>query len=105
MSAMNGPNKSSTGRKLHRANTRVTRCHFIRLPRAGTKCPITGLSRTGIFLLIKSGAVKSVVLRNPGARRGARLVDYDSLIGYLRRLENEQNSLEPSADPQRKEAG
>jgi len=66
------------------------RPEFLRLPRTGTKCPITGLSRTGMFVLIKSGLVKSVVLRRREKGRGTRLVNYASLLDYLHGLEVEQ---------------
>jgi hypothetical protein len=74
------------------ADTPLARPEFLRLPRAGNKCPITGLSRTTMYALCKSGVVKSVVLRRPGASRGARLIDYESLVGYLHHLEAEQNT-------------
>ena len=94
MSTMNERERSSTRAAAQNpvcADAPLTRPEFLRLPRAGSKCPITGLSRTGIFLLIKAGVVKSVVLLRPGARRGTRLVNHNSLVGYLRRLEAEQN--------------
>jgi hypothetical protein len=77
-----------------RVDTPLVRPNFLRLPRAGSKCPITGLSRTAMYALCKSGAVKSVVLRQLGARRGTRLVSYESLVGYLHHLEAEQNTNE-----------
>ena len=65
---------------------------YIRLPRSGSKCSVSGLPRTSLFKLIKDGAVRSLVIRRAGASRGTRLVSYESLVGYLRRLEKEQNS-------------
>lgn len=65
---------------------------YIRLPRAGAKCCVSGLSRTTLFALIKAGAVRSVVVSRAGTIRGARLVNYNSLLAYLRRLEKEQNA-------------
>lgn len=94
MSTMNKQKRSFTGAAAQnpvRADAPLTRPEFLRLPRAGTKCPITGLSRTGMFLLLKSGVVKSVVLRRPGASRGCRLVSYPSLVEFLRGLDAEQN--------------
>lgn len=74
------------------AASHLYRPKYLRLPRTGSKCPVSGLSRTAIFMLIKAGAVRSVVIRRAGASRGTRLVSYESLVGYLRRLEKEQNS-------------
>jgi len=63
---------------------------FIRLPKPGTRCPITGLSRSGLNNLILPTAangykpfVRSVSIRPRGAVRGTRLVVFDSLIRYL----------------------
>ena len=63
---------------------------FIRLPLPGKRCAYTGLSRTTLNeLTIDSEAngysapVKSHVLRKRGAVRGIRLINFDSLMGYL----------------------
>jgi len=63
---------------------------FIRLPRSGARCPITGLSRTGLNQLVLpcqanglKPPVRSFVLRKPGARTGVRLIDVQSLIAYV----------------------
>ena len=70
------------------------RPEFIRLPKAGTLCPRSGLSRTGLNLLILPCAannfrppVRSVSLRKPGQLRGTRLIVFDSLMTYLHGLE------------------
>ena len=67
------------------------RPEFIRLPRNGTRCPWSGLSRTAINNLVlpcvtndHKPPVKSISLRTRGASRGTRLIVYDSLMGYLR---------------------
>jgi hypothetical protein len=74
----------------------VIRPAFIRLPKPGRECPFSHLSRTGLVNLCVPNKingfkppVRSIVLRqaNPKSKRGARLVDYDSLIAYLRGLE------------------
>ena len=64
---------------------------FIRLPKPGTRCPFTGLSRSGLNNLIlptevngHKPPVRSVCLRNRGAMRGTRLIVFDSLIQHLR---------------------
>jgi len=64
---------------------------FIRLPKTGTLCPFTGLTRSKLNELILPCAlndykppVRSVVLRQKGAIKGVRLVVFKSLIEYLR---------------------
>jgi hypothetical protein len=65
---------------------------FIRLPAPGTHCPYTGLSRSGLAdLCVPSKAngfkppVKSTSLKkNNYAKRAIRLIDFESLIKYLR---------------------
>ncbi len=59
---------------------------FVRLPRAGQRCPYTGMSRSAINALILATppAVKSYVLRRPDARTGIRLIEYRSLVDYIR---------------------
>jgi hypothetical protein len=56
---------------------------FIRLPRSGTLCRFTGLSRTQIYLLLKSGKVKSHSLKRRGSCRGVRLIDFASLVAAI----------------------
>jgi len=59
------------------------RAEFVRLPKPSTTCPITGLSRSGMWGLIAEGHVKSVCLRKVGAAKGTRLVHLRSLLDYL----------------------
>ena len=56
---------------------------FVRLPKPGTLCPFTGLSRTQIYLLCKSGKVKSHSLKRRGTYRGVRLIDFQSLVSAI----------------------
>ncbi len=65
---------------------------YIPIPRTGTKCPRSGLSRSGIYNLIsvtKANGYKAVVKSRsiplPGKRRGRRVVVYRSLMDYLER--------------------
>ncbi len=74
-------------------NDTTTKPEFIRLPKPGTRCPFSGLSRTSLGELTIPGPandykppVKSHLLKKRGAVRGIRLVDYDSLIAYLNGL-------------------
>lgn len=67
---------------------------YIRLPRAGCRCPYTGLSRTTLNeLSIPSPAndfappVVSHVLKIRGlATRGVRLIDLNSLLNHIASL-------------------
>ena len=58
----------------------------IRLPKAGTLCAFTGLSRTKLWEILCTRKVKTVCLRRPGALKGARLVHLQSLLDYLHSL-------------------
>lgn len=66
---------------------------FIRLPKAGTLCPWTGLTRSKLNELIlpteANGfrpAVTSKVLRQRGRVKGVRLIVFDRLMEYLRSI-------------------
>ncbi|MFZ1072135.1 MAG: hypothetical protein WAO21_01745 [Verrucomicrobiia bacterium] len=50
-----------------------------RFPRPGQREPFSGLCRSQLFSLIKSGKVKSYSLKMPGCSRGVRLIDCASL--------------------------
>lgn len=63
---------------------------FLRLPKPGTLCPVSGLSRSYLNSLILPSdsnghrpPVKSVCLRQRGARKGVRLISFDSLMAHL----------------------
>ena len=56
---------------------------WLRLPKPGTLCIHSGLSRTVLYQLCKANKIKSTVLRQHGASRGIRLISYDSLMAYL----------------------
>ena len=67
---------------------------FIRLPKSGTRCPHTGLSRSKMNQLVLpckendyKPPVESKVLRNRGTIRGTRLIVFDSLMSYLEGLD------------------
>ena len=66
---------------------------FIRLPKTGKRCPITGLSRSAINLLVLpckendfKPPVKSHSLKKPGQLKGVRLICVNSLMDYIRGL-------------------
>ncbi len=63
---------------------------YIRLPRAGTRCPLTGLSRTALNELILPSAangyrppVRSYSLKRPGQIRGVRLISLPDLLRHI----------------------
>lgn len=63
---------------------------WIRLPRAGEKCPYSNLSRSTLNNLIlpckankNCPPVKSSVVRQKGATRGVRLIHRASLMAYI----------------------
>lgn len=62
----------------------------IRLPKSGTRCPHSGLSRTGLFRLYKSGKVRTKVLKtDPNNKTGTRLIVGSSLFAFLNRVPDE----------------
>ena len=70
------------------------RPEFIRLPKSGSLCQWTGLSRSKLNELILPSPVnghrppvRSVSLRNRNQMKAVRLVNFDSLMTYLRSLE------------------
>ena len=62
---------------------------WLRLPKPGTLCPSCGLSRSVLYMLAKAGHFETKVLRQEGASRGIRLINYDSLMAYIRALPRE----------------
>jgi hypothetical protein len=72
----------------------VDRPEYIRLPKPGKRCRLTGLSRTTLAELAVPSEmngykppVKSVLIRKRGSLRGIRLINFDSLLDYLHSLE------------------
>jgi hypothetical protein len=68
---------------------------FIRLPKSGTRCPHTGLSRSKMNQLVLpckendfKPPVESKSDRKRGTIRGTRYIVFDSLIGYLNGLDD-----------------
>lgn len=59
---------------------------FVRLPKSGTRCLISGLTRSKLNELILSHPpqVRSSVLKKRGAFRGVRLIHVDSLLAFIR---------------------
>jgi hypothetical protein len=78
-----------------------TKPEFIRLPKSGTQCFHTGLTRSKMNQLVLPCAangfkppVKSISLRCRGQIKAVRLVVYDSLMAYLRSFLEEGGTLE-----------
>jgi len=77
---------------------------YIRLPKAGTVCPHSGLSRSGLCQIIlptqankHTPPVRSFSLKsNKYSVRGIRLINYQSLVDYLEEMESnsEQDNLD-----------
>jgi hypothetical protein len=72
------------------ASINPAQIEFLRLPPVGQRCPITGMSRAALNALIlpteaNSGkpAIKSFCLRQPGAKTGIRLIDYQDLRRHI----------------------
>ena len=72
---------------------------FIRLPKPGTLCRWTGLSRSKLNELILPSPlnsfkppVRSLSFRNRGQIKAVRLIVLDSLLGYLRGLLEQQST-------------
>jgi hypothetical protein len=66
---------------------------FLRAPRAGSKCPVSGLNRTALDKLVRPQPennfrppVRSRILKAKGATRGIRLIDTRSLLDHLQSL-------------------
>ncbi len=49
---------------------------------------VSALSRQQIFEGIKSGKLYSKHLKKPEARKGIRLINFESLMAYIERLES-----------------
>lgn len=76
---------------------------FIRLPRTGSRCPWTSLSRASLNTLVlgSDAPVKSVVLRQRGANRGVRLISLKSLLEHLHgQIEGVQTFAAPADHPE-----
>jgi hypothetical protein len=63
---------------------------FLRLPRVGQRCPVTGLSRATLNAWILPSAangfkppVKSFVIRQPGSKTGVRIISYPHLRAFI----------------------
>jgi hypothetical protein len=70
---------------------------WVRVPTASKACEI---GRTRLYELLNEaeGAIRTCLLKSPGAERGARLIHLPSLFGYLEALAiSQQKGLEVAA--------
>lgn len=67
--------------------------------RPKTAVRIFGIGRSKLYELIASGAIKSVSMRQRGAKHGTRLISYHSLDLYLTSLVEENGNLAMGAKP------
>lgn len=72
---------------------------YIRLPKTGQLCQHTGLTRSYLnSLILPTGMnrfkppVKSICLRQRGAKTGVRLIVYRSLLGFLKKHEQQSEA-------------
>ena len=61
---------------------------FVRLPKPPEKCIVSGLCRSTLVSLTNGSnpLVKSKVLKQPGAKRGIKLISVVSLLEYIEGL-------------------
>lgn len=63
---------------------------WMRLPKAGER--LWGLARTQWLKLCQRQKVKSILLREPGAKRGIRLIQRKSAIRYFNHLSTQHRT-------------
>ena len=63
---------------------------WIRLPKAGTRCPVSGFSRTGLVELVHPSPkndfappVSARVVKRKGTQRGVLLISKESLLSFI----------------------
>ncbi len=73
---------------------------WLRLPRPGSRCPVSGLSRSGLCELVTPCArndyrppVEARVLKRKGAARGVTLINRSALLAYLEGLPTAAEAL------------
>jgi hypothetical protein len=98
-SASRGADKQITTAPLSvpAITTHAPEPEWLRLPKSGTRCPFSGMARSGLNELVLPCAangncppVRSIVLRKPGRRHGVCLISAHSLREYLDGLAAEQ---------------
>jgi hypothetical protein len=90
---VSGNNSAPVPQKLLRAfeAADLSGAEWLRLPAPGARCRVCGLSRTGLNEAHERGDIRGITVRQPGATRGVKLINFASLRGWLARLDAEQN--------------
>lgn len=77
---------------------------WLRLPRPGARCPVSGLSRSTLAELVRPcprngyrPPVEARLLKRRDARRGVLLISRDSLLGYLNELPPPESATSPAS--------
>ena len=77
---------------------------WLRLPRPGARCPVSGLSRTTLAELVRPCArngyrppVEARLLKRRDARRGVLLISRASLLGFLSELPPPESATSPAS--------
>ena len=70
-------NKDGTQQSL------IVRPEWLRLPKPGHRCPVSGLCRSYLHTLVRDGKVQTVSIRERGRKTGIRLIGYDSLMAFI----------------------
>jgi|ERR1035437_14026 hypothetical protein len=99
MSERNTP--SNVLRTTEAESSSATADKWLRLPKSGRRCHVSNLSRSALNKLVLPSAqnghqplVRSVVLRQPWAIRGIRLINRQSLLDYIDSLDDAQIEAE-----------
>ena len=77
---------------------------WLRLPRPGSRCPVSNLSRSTLAELVRPcprngyrPPVEARLLKRRDARRGVLLISRDSLLGYLNELPPPDSATSPAS--------
>ena len=77
---------------------------WLRLPRAGSRCKLSELSRSTLAELVRpcerngyKPPVEARLLKRKGASRGVLLISRDSLLGYLNELPPPESATSPAS--------
>ena len=82
------PSTSARKTRVHRRAPITINAKRLRVPEASK---YAGMSRALLYRLLKSGEIKSVLVKtNPGAQSGIRLVDVDSIDAFFDRIADSQ---------------
>lgn len=90
--------------RLERGRPVFDSAAWLRLPRPGARCPVSGLSRTTLAELVRPcprngyrPPVEARLLKRRDARRGVLLISRASLLGFLAELPPPESATSPIA--------